>query len=483
MKRLIVFVIVLACAVGLLTGTAGALAAQADDLSFTEVVRWGDPAALEGRRIGSAIRCGDHMLWKTTYTFDGENTYDTEFFFSQEGLPEKIRERSAGMEAYSTSGFGGSTSGDMSLRNTGYGDLFRAVAAVTPAGEERELNLKLSDYVEYHALSLDIAYHSERYYCSESVDVFDHISTRWSDDTTDFDVWATVNNPSFLRFAELFRFPVGQEEIVSVSARRDELGNLISVGLNSGNSPVIRIICAVNDSGAYCIPSYCSEDGEPIPGEYRDGMGIYHIPWKPDIRSIEITTSAGRVEAVMLDSANAENIHPLPEDAVVFGLEVEEDTGIARMVSLEEGIYVLTQIDLEKGVVLSRLEIMERKADPASFWPIWQIGEDLMILEACGDLALITLEETPALEFVVSLGDVEPGFPEVIDGVGAMHYDGEKLILASSGESYGRSALVVQVFDRTGPLYWGEYDCSVFRCNDPGCAPYIRNDEAGVTIE
>lgn len=483
MKRLAVFVIVLACAVGLLIGTAGALTAQADDLAFTEIVRWGDPAALEGRQIGAVIRCGDHMMWKTSYSFAGDNAYDTEFLFSQEGLQERISEKGSSMEAYSTSGFGGSTSGDMSLRNTGYGDLFRAVAVVTPAGDQRELNLKLSDYVKYHALSLDISYLSSRYYCSEYVDIFDHVSTRWGEDTADFDVWATVNNPSFLRFSELFRFPVGEEEIVTVTARRDELDNLISLGLNTENSPEIRIICTVNDSGAYCIPSYCTADGKPIPGEYRDGMGIYHIPWKPDIRSIEITTPDGRVEAVMLDCVNAENVHPLPEDAMVFGLEVEENTGMARMISLEDGNYVLTQIDLEQGVVCSRLEIMKRKEMSADYWPSWQIGEGLMILEACGELALITLDEVPVLEFVVPLADAEPGFREVIEGGGAMHYDGARLILANSGREYEAPALVVQVFDRTGVLYWGEYGCSIFSCNDPGFVPYIRNDGTCVTIE
>ena len=189
MKRLIPFVLAVCCAVGLISGSVTALTEQSDDLVFREVVKYGDPEALAGRVIHSGIQSGEHMEWRTTYNFASENTYDTEFVFTQKVEREQEEISRTYMEVYTTNGMGVSTSGDMSLRNTPYGDLIRAVAAITPAGETREMNLKLRDYVEYHALSVGIHYVTDEVYCSETVSNWDHIVGTWHDETTDFDQW------------------------------------------------------------------------------------------------------------------------------------------------------------------------------------------------------------------------------------------------------------------------------------------------------
>ena len=123
MKRLIPFVLALCCAVGLISGSVTALTGQSDDLVFTEIVKYGDPEALAGRTIESGIQSGDHMEWRTVYTFAGENRYDTEFLFTQKVERDTDEGRRAYMDVYTTGGMGGSTTGDMNLRNTGYGDL------------------------------------------------------------------------------------------------------------------------------------------------------------------------------------------------------------------------------------------------------------------------------------------------------------------------------------------------------------------------
>lgn len=486
MKRLIPFVIVLCCAVGLLLGSVSALTESADDLVFTEVVRWGDPEALAGRTIESGIQSGDHMEWRTVYTFAGENTYDTEFLFTQKVERSSDEGRRAYMEVYTTNGMGGSTTGEMTLRNTPYGDMVRAVAAVTSAGETKEMNLKLTDYLDYHALSVDIHYITDKVYCSEMVDNWDWFVSRWSDGATDFDAWLMENQAyCYKEFSELFRFPVADDEIATISATRDDAGNLVSMGYNVLNGPEIGVICAVNDMGAYCIPFF-QKDGKPLAGEYRDGMGIYFIPWKEVAGQYQYVNRGGtreQVQVITLDVDKAENILPMEAKAIVYGLEVDETGSVARMISLEGDSYFLTEIDLANREVKNRLKVLERDPNAEYYWPSWQIRGNLMIMEACDQLALITLDGEPVLEFAVPLGPVDEGYWDAVDDYADMYYDGEKLTLAGGRGFYDDRSLVVQVFDKTGPLYWGEYTCSIFACNDPGASPYINNRQTWLVIE
>lgn len=486
MKRLIPFALAICCAIGLILGSVTALTEQSDELVFTEVVRYGDPEALAGRTIESGIQSGEHMEWRTVYTFAGENTYDTEFIFTQKVEHSSDVTNRANMEVYTTNGMGGSASGNMNLGNTGYGDMVRAVAAVTPAGETREMNLKLADYVDYHALSLDIHYITDEVYCSEMVDNWDYFTAPWSDGTTDFDQWLMEEgNYCYVKFSELFRFPVAEDEIATVSATRDNGGNLVSIGYNVLNGPEIGIICAVNDLGACCIPVF-QKDGQPLQGEYRDGMGIYFIPWKElegQYQYVNRGATRERIQVITLDVDKAENILPMEANAIVYGLEVDEVGSIARMISLEGDTYFLTEIDLENREIRNRLEVLKRDPNAEHNWPSWQIRGNLMIVEACDNLALIALDDQPVLEFTVPLGPVENGYWDVVDDYADMYYDGEKLTLAGGRGFYDDRSLVVQVFDKSGPLYWGEYECSIFACNDPGASPYINNRQSWLLIE
>ena len=485
MKRLIAFLSAVICAAGAMVFSASALVKKSDDLIFTEIVRYGDPAVLDGRVIESGIQCGEHMEWRTVYTFAGENSYDTEFIFTQKVEREQETERRAYMEAYVTNGMGGSTSGEMTLRNTGYGEMVRAVAAVTSAGETKEMNLKLRDYVQYHALTLDINYVTDAAYCSEMVDIFDHIMNRWDDDQMDFEQWLLQNaNYCYSDFVELFRFPVQEDEIVNVSATRDHVGNLVSMGYNNLNGPEISVICALNDQGAYCIPVFRKDD-QPLQGEYRDGMGLYFIPWREvpgSDRYVLQGQERKQIPTVTLDVDRAENILPMDDLAIVYGLEVDEGSGFARMISLEGDTYYLTEIDLAAGEIKNRLAVLEKEPDAEYCWPNWEIQGELMILEASDYLALVTLGDAPVLEFAIPLGEAKDGYWDVRDDCGAIHYDGEKLILVGARGFHDDRSLAVQVFDKTGPLFWGEYTCSIFACNDPGASPYIHNREKTVVI-
>lgn len=483
MIRVIAFVIALACCVGLISGTHNALTDAGDDLVFTEEVLFGDPSVLDGRVISSSIECGDHMTWNTTCTFGPEDYFDTEFVFTQaKRMTDSTNNRNE-LEVYTTAGFGASTSGSFELRNTGCGDMIRAVAAVTPDGEERQMNLKLADYADCHPLDFGLSYSSEQYYCEEHVDITSHFFDQWNDDEMDFETYVQdVLSLCYLDFCELFRFPVMDDEIVSVTVQKDSAGGISGMDYNVLNAPEIRIVTALNDSGAYCIPVYVKSgaSSEALQGEYAYGMGIYFIPWKmvPDqYRSIDDDI---RRQVVTLDVANARNIYPLPETTIVYGLEIDKETGTVWMLSLEEGAYVLTQ--LKENQILRRLEVTDAEPNDGYYYPTWHCRENLMIVEACGKIALVDLTGEPEVDFVVPLGETRDGFWDFSNNTGGIWYDGETLILAGS-RYYDDNSLSVLAYGANGPLYWGEFGCSVFDGNDPGCSPYIQNSESRVRIE
>lgn len=480
MIRLIAFVLALCCCAGLVWGTASALEEQSDDLRYTLRTYLGDPQVLDGRVMTASIQCGDHMRWDTTFTFGEEQWYDTRFHFSQERLEEDWVVEYADLEAYSVTGFGASTTGNLGIRNGGFGELIRTVAAVTPNGQTREMNLRLADYVNYHALFFDLNYRSDRITCSEYVDACDFYIDRWGEGAMlDMDQWLErYAGASYTGFCELFRFPVGEEEIVSVSVSRDERGSIVDVSCNEVSGRDVNFVTAVNDRGVYCIPVFRQEPDstQAIPGEYAQGMGIYFIPW-----GLTGEQSEGAAEA-KLDTARAENIHPLPEDTVAYGLELTDDGSGAWVLTSEGETFVLSLLDLEGGTVIHRLPVLELSRRQEWEYPIWYRSGDLMTVEVCGTMALVKLDGEPQVELVTELGEAWSGLMNYSPDTGVMWYDGEVLILADTDE-YSDGTLEILACGAEGVLFWGDCPCSVFDCNDPGYSPYIQIAGERVTVE
>lgn len=488
MIRVIAFVIALSCCVGLISWTHNALTDAGDDLVFTEEVLYGDGAVLDGRVISSSIECGNHMTWYVTAAFGEEDRFDTEFVFTQEKRETEDWYDWNTFEVYATNGWGASTSGTFELRNTASGDMIRAVAAMTPDGEEKQMNLSLKNYMDYHTLDYELRYTSDTMTCDEWLNCTEHFYAQWSDSLLDFDAYVSNTCPSYLAFCELFRFPVQEDEIVSVTVEKNFEGGINDINYNVINSPEIRFVTALNGSGVYCIPVFVKngQSAEALKGEYAQGMGIYFIPWKERTEYVSgvgyVSASTGAVREVTLDVENAKNIYPLPETAIVYGLEVDEETGTAWMLSLEEGTYALTQIDLENAAILRRLEVLTTDPDSEDNYPTWHCREDVMLIEVGGKLALVDLSGEPEVDFVIELGQTREGFQYFSGDSGGIWYDGETLILAGC-RYYDESVFNVLAYDKSGPLYWGQFGCSVYECNDPGCSPYIMNTEGGVTIK
>lgn len=468
MIRVLAFLLAVGCCIGLMAGTYTAISDTGDEVSFTEKVHYGDPSVMDGRTVRFGVDCGDHMRWRFDYRFGPEDSHDTEFLFSQDNLSVFSPQETAVLEVYVHSGAGMSSSGGNGFEtgSTGYGDMIRTVAALTPAGGELEMNLKLADFLDYHSPNFSLDYTSDRYGCMEYVDVFSQISSG------DY-----VDSPSYRDFCDLFRFPVLPDQIVSIQISKDEMGIIRNVYYNMENDIQINVINAATEEGLYCVPVYLKNFGtnQVIPGEYAQGMGMYFIPWK--IYENGYSYSGGK-QAVTLDVSNAKNIWPMPETAVVYRLEVDEETQTAWMLSLEDGVYVLTWLDLAGKQVLERLELMDYDPESGEDQPSLYSSNGLIMVCVGEQLALVTMQD-PKVEFIVPMGEVRNGFYYFTSKTGTMLYEDGVLYLAD--RPYYNDYLNVMVFDKTGPLFHGEYNCSLFDAQ--GGNPYLQSQYVVTELE
>ena len=225
MIRTLCFLVAVCCCIGLISGSYTAILDSGNDVTFTEEVLLGDPSVLDGRVAAFGVCYGEHLLWDFTYRFGEADHCETSVRFSQEAIHEYIPNAQQPLNVYEQSGWGANTTGGMQLSPNGYGAMIGTVVSMTQRGTEGKMNLRLADFVEYHAPAFGLNYVSDRYICNEYVDCFSHI--------TGLQAWA--DSPSYEAFSQLFRFPVQDDDIVTITVWVNEAGGVSGVDYYSNS--------------------------------------------------------------------------------------------------------------------------------------------------------------------------------------------------------------------------------------------------------
>ncbi len=498
MARILAFLLALCCCAGCLAHTGLTIQGQSNQVSFSQEVCFGDPAALDGRRFTASIRCSDHMLWNTEYRFSAlDFQTDTQFLFTQEPEEYVYQGLHNDFFCYNNAGFGASTTSSMDIRqDTEYGRMLLELAQQIEPGETGEFIVDLSDYVRYHAITYNLYYQDSHRTCDEYLGNESLFTTSFDGSITqlDFDSWIQENHLySYQVLNSLFQFPVLPGEMVRISLQKNSQGEVCELNYflqeedNQGLCTSIELIGHVTDQGLYLIPQAWNmwSPNQLLHGEYAQGPGVYFIPWKTVQDSVQRFDSDGAsLECVTLDGENAVNIYPLPQDAYVLNLRVEADGSAVWMLSLEEGRYHLTRLDLTTNEITHRLDLMEAdSADHSSVYSTWYWKGNTMVITSYEQLALVTLMPEPQLVLCVPYDDVRSGLIRFQEETGAIFYDGQTLILADR-LGYADAALEVVALDASGALYWGQYRSSLFDCNEPYWEnPGVYNADIGVTIQ
>lgn len=475
MRRLIAFVIVLSCCAGLLSGAHGAVTEMEDALEFTQRVVYGDPSCLAGRTVGISIVCGSYMTWASEYTFGDPGSSETDFIFTQTPRAQESVYSQNELRITLPGGLGTSTSGGFTPSAQGYGAMVRSVAALTPDGEEFAMSLKTADYLEEYTPTFYLNYESRKYTCCERMDL-DNIALGNE---------VGIGSNSYYAFNSAFRFPVQEDDITRISVAKDSQGSIVSVDFEMESSPYLDFISALNDSGCYALPIFRSyADETPLDAEYPDGYGIYYIPWKETGNTSGFVYEDGQQVTkaeVSLDFANAVNIYPMDSDTMAYSMEVNEDATKAWLLTEEDGISVVTVLDLANKTCLNRIALFGGEHDVS-----WILEEGLMVVYSETDMALLDTSGNGELIFTADISEYPQCRKYCISyepAVDVMEFDGRDLILVSSRWEYDNGAFGAMVVNADGVQFLGEYDCSIFDGNNPGYYSYISIENVPIELK
>lgn len=450
MRRVLAFLVAVIGCIALIGGAYTHIGGYGEELTFPEDVMYGDPSVMDGTDLSLKLRCGNHMFWDVEYHFGETDTWETEFTFSQKSIPETTNYEEAPLSVYTHTGWGISGTTFMEIAEGDYAELLKTAVAMTPDGEEREIRLKLKDFVDYAACNFSLHYSSDKYWCDEYVDV---LSWMTGGD-------AGLDSSCYTAFTQLFRFPVQEEQIACIMVEKTSSGGITSLYYDDESMVEATVMNTATDDGLFCVPVYTRghDASEAIPGEYALGMGIYFIPWKI-VENAQIISQSH--EIVTLDVEKAENIYPLPENTIVYDIQVVGNS--AWLLSLEHGTYYMTKLDLENRAVICRLELMDYDPDAWLARPNVFCRNGLVAVVRGGKLALIQDGAAPSVEFIVPLGDAEPPFRTTNLELGDMQYRDGTLYMAFM--SYNDGSMAVVAFDGSGPLYWGDFWDGLHRPN------------------
>ena len=467
-KKVIAFALVLTLALGGLVFAHAAVTDSQDELLVYPTLQLGDPAALEGRTVSLTISCGDHLRWLTDYPFGGEAV--TEFAYSRTPIQPPTDFSARSLDVWFSGGMSSSvSSGEFSPKATDYGSLLQAVAQETPSGGSKTMSLTMSDYVDYYLPDYQLSYKDEQKQCSEAASLSSFLSGDYRHE----------DMGSYRALLKAFRFPVQPGHIISVTVDKDDAGRVVGIQLYPENGPELHFLSDVNAEGVWFVPVYRDESGTPLPYESPQGHGIYFIPWRT---TGAIHYTATTRDQVTPDVKNARLVFPLEEALQIEHITIDADTGSARMLTLENGMYILTTCDLETGTVRSRLELLPHDPEnPDATASFRQEGAYLLVLlqsslaltDAAGETLLLTAPDALGQTFGARFFDPDTG---------DLRFDGETLILTDT--TWHKEGAFWAAAWRQGELrVYGEYDCSLLRGNDSWYYSYVTAEEYPIILK
>lgn len=449
MKRLIAFALTAVLALGFLCFSHASVTASQDDLLIYPTLEIGDRSPLEGLTADVSFLCGDYLRWDASYDFDGETTAD--FAFDPEGYTKESGHR-AYFDVYLSEGTGGSTfGGSFSISNSGYGDLLRAASAGVGDNETQTTNLRMKDYVNYYLPDFEICFFDGESTCDQQQSLYGLITG---------DNW--YESPGiYEELFQLFRFPVQENHIATVTVGKNELRQIVDLNMESKNSPQLRFFSDINENGLYFLPVFQDEAGTPLPYEAPEDHGIYHIPWTVIGEEIQ---SERTVNKLSPDLANLSLLLALDENLRILDMQIDAKAEIAWMLTMEDGHYIITRMDLSSGTSTSTA-VLPHDPEMEETYDAFVRDDGYLLVTAQNQLALVSEETNEVLLTAPDRIDGHYRARNYDPGDGTLRFDGEYLILAESCH-YRDGAFQILIFRQGDTVYYGEYDCSLLRGND-----------------
>lgn len=434
---------------------------QRDQVVISENAIYGDKAAAYGLTVTNNSSWDNRLHWNTTYTIDEENSCNTGFRFTQlreyersvHYTPEGL---SFGM--YVGSGMGSSheiTREDISHMCYGYEDLCLDVMERAPAGEEYTEIVRVSDYLETFPLQV-------------YMDLPNLFALRY-DEYRDMTFAENLIGQDFIEineaFTDYFSFPVKKTDLLEVRVYKTEKGYVNDLNVSTLEYTMeYRVLSAVTDDAAYFVFD-CGNDIDF--SNAKAGCGIYCLPFGK-------TFEHNNAVYPTIDLEGLDMVYPLDTSVRVEDIFYDETYNRLILITSENGTVSLISINPDTMETLQTLDIATCESEEGTecVWRM-EIAEDFIFMYLSNDcIAVVAQQESGEY----SLGFVAPFNPtENVElfwykSSSAMAYDGDRLAVGWNDELedtyYESCGFCLAVYDKTGLLYYGEYDSSLMTGRD-----------------
>lgn len=444
MRRILIFLLSLTIPTGFLIGAARATTPLQDDVTMEVEHICGDVSRVEGKQIRQLFSCGEHMKWETCYTAGEKDSLQTDFTFSQDAIAWEYDWDTENV-MFSVDGGGGVITGDpagLELADNGVGVLIQAVADRTDPGKTRTETVKLEDYLTCYPMDYNVNIDTPFYWIWESYDSF----------------YEQSGFQEVSGWNERFRFPLLPGAEMEITVYKNSGGNVCDISYHMIDCPEIGFTTYVTDVGMYFAPFFLDGAGNPVTtGQYIYGNGVYYIPFM-DTGNESYSYNSAEYEIVVhegtFDFDNLRLVYGMEREDRIVAMEASEDGSVLNLLTMEDGTYYYTALDLGTGEVTYREKIMSPETVSTSeesyaCYP----EEEIMLLYAGKEMTVIRTGQNPGVEFSCT-------FPEDI------YLNHPRSVLCENGQLFmagiDRDAgFYLAVCDKNGLGYYGRYTNSL----------------------
>ncbi|MBR4954638.1 MAG: hypothetical protein IKY46_01840 [Clostridia bacterium] len=433
-----------------------------DKVTISAETIYGDESAARGITLDMDTNYRRYLFWHTRYSVDAPETVQTEYTFYDIQQRFEHVDNSHPMEMQDDIKYGF----DKSL-NWGITKAYNELYAQVKPGEQKEMEITLSDYYDYYPLSVFInlpgsykGWSSHVLYSSDESLKNDH-------------------GRYITPFTEYFRIPVLPESRLIISIGKSISGNSVSTGGGySGEDHYYITTHSVKTEDAFyfVFDAHTNTDRLVDTSLIKGGFGIYKLPY----------THSGKEYEVLVDSL--QTVFTLDPYAYIIELEISDDGRLMYLYTIENGIYTLTVIDATTYKQVQKLQIGKVGEREDRYSHYRGDGFITFMLDRF-DLYVYTQNPDGTYSFgfktEIDRNDEEIYYLSKADLF--LNCDGERLVvckLDTNKTDYSTYSLSMMVYTKDGLQYRGRYTPSLMAGGKSNDTVYFSNyDYLTITFE
>ena len=395
-----------------------------DQVTFTQTILAGDPAAAEELSVQTYATYDDRLFWDSTTNLHGDAPQtQTEYRFYNTEQEYQSDQSYPGVTIYSATQSGGSNFLDTpKYRQNGLERAYQELYDSAANGQEVKKTIRVADYCEYYPLEGFIGLAGINY---------------------DFGIWRYQDSNSAdlmvqKKLQEFFRIPVLPTEQLTISLTKYSDGSLGTGTSNeAGEQFYLETQSTVTPTTCYfTFNTHTSEgnivDTSLIPG----GYGIYALDYTAGVVQIREDGITQVTENGMLQLDSLRMVYPIDATEELLQLGQWEADGTLLLYTRIENDYYLTIIATDTMHQVQRLKLHSAQTDSSAWYNLFQNDDYIVtIIDQTVTVLLPNGDGTFHIDMQTSAMADSSYLPWSVDGKAIAYQDGR---LAFATEGYNK---------------------------------------------